>query len=60
MLERIIERVEAQKRMPLAAPLEREGPERCLVIGKTPYLVLYAVSESELTVTAVYHAAQNR
>lgn len=46
--------------MPFAAPVERGGPERCLVVRKTPYLVLYTASDAELTVVAIYHAAQNR
>jgi hypothetical protein len=46
--------------MPRAAPVEREGPERCLVITRTPYLALYTVTEETLTVVAIYHAMQRR
>jgi toxin ParE1/3/4 len=60
ILSRIIRRVGDQRRMPLSAPLEREGPERCLVVSRTPYLVLYTVEGDIMTVVAVYHAMQRR
>ena len=57
---RIVQRVASQTIMPLAAPLEGEGPARRLVITRTPYIVLYQVADDELRVEAVFHAAQNR
>lgn len=60
ILRRIITRVRTQADMPWAAPIEREGPERCLVVMRTPYILLYTVSENALTVVAIYHAMQER
>lgn len=60
IVTRIVKRVAQQREMPYAAPVERDGPERCLVIGGTPYLVLYTVSETVLTVAAVYHGMRQR
>ena len=60
MIIRILNRVSAQVHMPLSAPIERDGPERCLVVTRTPYLVLYDVIGDDLRVVAIYHAKQNR
>jgi toxin ParE1/3/4 len=60
ILARIIRRVSDQRDMPLAAPIERDGPERCLVISRTPYLVLYTVEGDVMTIVAVYHAMRSR
>ncbi|WP_414731521.1 type II toxin-antitoxin system RelE/ParE family toxin [Vitreimonas sp.] len=59
IMARIIGRVADQRDMPYAAPFERGGPERCLVVSKTPYLVLYSVSGDTLTVNAVFHSMRN-
>jgi toxin ParE1/3/4 len=60
VINRILERVAAQVHSPLAAPIEREGPERRLVVTRTPYLVMYDVSGEALRVVAIYHAMQQR
>lgn len=56
---RIVQRVADQVSTPLAAPLERGGPLRRLVITRTPYLVFYLVEGDEFRVEGVTHAAQN-
>lgn len=57
---RIVERVANQADMPFAAPLERGGPARSLVVNQTQYVVTYLVDGDELRVLTVQHAAQRK
>lgn len=57
---RIHERVELQAEMPLAAPIHRDGPARMLVVGGTPYIVMYLVQGDLLRVEQVIHTARDR
>jgi plasmid stabilization system protein ParE len=60
MWVRIVERVANQAETPFAAPLERSGPARSLVVSQTPYVVTYIVDGDELRVLTVQHAAQRK
>lgn len=60
IVSRILRRVADQAHTPHAAPIEREGPERCLVVAKTPYVVVYDLNDDVLRVVALYHHAQKR
>jgi toxin ParE1/3/4 len=55
---RITQRVAALADMPHAAPQEGDGPMRRLVVHRTPYLVLYRITDGEIRVEAVFHAAR--
>jgi plasmid stabilization system protein ParE len=57
---RIVQRVAEQAEMPFAAPLERGGPVRKLVVTKTPYIVTYHVVGDEMRVLTVQHGARRR
>lgn len=57
---RIHQRVGLQAHIPFAAPLYGAGPARMLVVGGTPYLVLYVADGEVLRVEQVLHGAQAR
>jgi plasmid stabilization system protein ParE len=57
---RIVERVANQAETPFAAPLERGGPARILVVSQTPYVLTYLVEGDELRVLTVHHGAQRK
>ena len=53
-------RVADQATTPFAAPLERGGPVRRLVVTKTPYIIAYRIVGDELRVLTVHHGARRR
>jgi toxin ParE1/3/4 len=57
---RIVAAVQALRKYP---HIGRAGPDpeiRELVIGKTPYIVLYKIGSSVVTINTIWHAAQKR
>jgi toxin ParE1/3/4 len=57
---RIVSVVEALRNYPY---LGRVGPEpgtRELIIGGTPYVVLYRIRGKRIVISTIWHAAQNR
>lgn len=57
---RIVERVADLAEMPLAYPIEGDGPLRRLVVTRTPYVVLYNVVDNEIRIEAVFHMSRDR
>lgn len=57
---RIVALVEALKNHPHLGRAGSEPGIRELVIGGTPYIVLYPVQKKRITIGTVWHAAQKR
>lgn len=57
---RIIALVEALKNHPHLGRVGSEPGIRELVVGGTPYIVLYRVQKKRITIGTIWHAAQNR
>lgn len=57
---RIVERVTDLAEMPLAYPIDGDGPLRRLVVTRTPYVVLYGVTDDEVRIEAVFHMSRER
>lgn len=57
---RIVAVVEALRNHPYLGRAGAEPGIRELVIGGTPYIVLYRVRGNRITITTIWHAAQRR
>lgn len=57
---RIVTLVETLRRHPHLGRPGAEPGVRELIIGGTPYVVLYRVSRARVTILTVWHAAQHR
>jgi addiction module RelE/StbE family toxin len=57
---RIVAMVEALRNHPRLGRAGAEPGIRELVIGSTPYIVLYRVQDQRITVSTIWHAAQRR
>lgn len=57
---RIVTVVEALKSHPHLGRAGAEPEIRELVIGGTPYIVVYSVKKSRVTINTVWHGAQSR
>jgi len=57
---RIVAMVEALRNHPRLGRVGAESGIRELVIGSTPYIVLYRVDGERITISTIWHAAQRR
>lgn len=57
---RIVAMVEALRNHPRLGRVGAEPGIRELVIGSTPYIVLYQVQDQRITISTIWHAAQRR
>ncbi len=57
---RIVAMVEALRNHPRLGRVGAEPGIRELVIGSTPYIVLYRVRDQRITISTIWHAAQRR
>ena len=57
---RIVAVVEALRNHPHLGCVGAEPEIRELVIGGTPYVVLYSVKKTQVTITTIWHGAQSR
>jgi toxin ParE1/3/4 len=57
---RIVAMVEALRNHPRLGRVGAEPGIRELVIGSTPYIVLYRVQGQRITISTIWHAAQRR
>jgi len=57
---RIVAMVEALRNHPRLGRVGAEPGIRELVIGSTPYIVLYRVQDQRITISTIWHAAQRR
>ena len=57
---RIIAVVEALRNHPYLGQAGPEPDTRELIIGGTPYSILYRVRGKRITINTIYHAAQNK
>lgn len=57
---RIVAVVEALRNHPHLGRAGAEAGIRELVIGGTPYVVLYSVKKAQVTITTIWHGAQSR
>ena len=57
---RIVAMVEALRNHPRLGRVGAEPGIRELVIGSTPYIVLYRVHGERITISTIWHAAQRR
>jgi len=57
---RIVAVVEALRNHPRLGRVGAEPGIRELVIGSTPYIVLYRVQDQRITISTIWHAAQRR
>jgi addiction module RelE/StbE family toxin len=57
---RIVAVVEALRNHPNLGHVGAEPGIRELVIGGTPYVVIYSVKRTRVTISAIWHAAQSR
>jgi len=57
---RIVAMVEALRNHPRLGRVGAEPGIRELVIGSTPYIVLYRVHGEHITISTIWHAAQRR
>ncbi len=57
---RIVALVEALKNHPHLGRAGSEPAIRELVVGGTPYIVLYRIQKKRITIGTIWHAAQNR
>ncbi|MGH9516152.1 MAG: type II toxin-antitoxin system RelE/ParE family toxin [Terriglobales bacterium] len=57
---RIVAAVQALRKYPHLGRAGADPDIRELVIGKTPYIVLYKVHGSKITINIVWHGAQRR
>jgi len=57
---RIVAMVEALRNHPYLGRVGAEPGIRELVIGSTPYVVLYRVQGQRVTISTIWHAAQRR
>jgi toxin ParE1/3/4 len=57
---RIVAVVEALRNHPNLGHVGAEPGIRELVIGGTPYAVLYSVKRTQVTITTIWHGAQSR
>jgi addiction module RelE/StbE family toxin len=57
---RIVAMVEALKNHPHLGRVGTEPGIRELVIGNTPYIVLYRVQDQRVIISTIWHAAQRR
>jgi toxin ParE1/3/4 len=57
---RIVTVVEALKSHPYLGRAGAEPGIRELVIGGTPYIVVYSVKKSQVTISTIWHGAQSR
>jgi toxin ParE1/3/4 len=55
---RIVAMVEALRNHPRLGRVGAEPGIRELVIGSTPYIVLYRVQDQRITISTIWHAAQ--
>jgi toxin ParE1/3/4 len=57
---RIVAMVEALRSHPRLGRVGAEPGIRELVIGSTPFIVLYRVQDQRVTISTIWHAAQRR
>lgn len=57
---RIVAVVEALRNQPNLGRVGAEAGIRELVIGGTPYVVLYSVKRTQVTISTIWHGAQSR
>jgi toxin ParE1/3/4 len=57
---RIVAMVEALRNHPHLGRVGAEPGIRELVVGKTPYIVLYRVQDQRVIISTIWHAAQRR
>jgi toxin ParE1/3/4 len=57
---RIVAMVEALRNHPHLGRAGAEPGIRELVVGKTPYIVLYRVQDQRVIISTIWHAAQRR
>jgi toxin ParE1/3/4 len=57
---RIVAMVEALREHPYLGRAGAEPGIRELVIGRTPYIILYRVRSQRVVITTIWHAAQKR
>jgi toxin ParE1/3/4 len=57
---RIVAMVEALRNHPRLGRVGAEPGIRELVIGNTPYIVLYSVQDQRVIISTIWHAAQRR
>ena len=57
---RIVAMVEALRNHPRLGRVGAERGIRELVIGSTPYIILYRVHGERITISTIWHAAQRR
>ncbi len=57
---RIVAMVEALRNHPQLGRVGAEPGIRELIIGSTPYIVLYRVQGQRVTISTIWHAAQRR
>ena len=57
---RIVAAVQALRNYPYIGRVGADPEIRELVIGRTPYIVLYKVRGSVVTINTIYHGAQKR
>ena len=57
---RIVAMVEALRTHPYLGRAGAEPEVRELVIGRTPYIILYRVRGQRITISTIWHAAQEK
>jgi toxin ParE1/3/4 len=57
---RIVAVVEALRSHPSLGRVGAEPGIRELVIGGTPYIILYSVKRTQITISTIWHGAQSR
>jgi toxin ParE1/3/4 len=57
---RIVAVVEALREHPYLGRIGREPGTRELVVGNTPYIIIYRLGAKRLTITTIWHARQHR
>lgn len=58
VVEAVRERAKLLKQHPMAGPPLDIGEARKLSVGRYPYLLVYRVSDGEVTILRVHHAAE--
>jgi toxin ParE1/3/4 len=57
---RIVAAVEVLREYPQLGRTGREGGTRELVVGKTPYVIVYRVRAKRIVITTIWHGRQDR
>jgi toxin ParE1/3/4 len=60
VIERVLRSVDRLNTFPESGRYGQAAPTREIVVPGLPYIVVYAISNSDIEIIAVFHAAQNR